>query len=100
MISAIVGLAVLLVISMSADGGAVNVAVTAFALAIVTTHEPVPEQPEPDQPPKAELLVGVASNVIVAPGAKAKAHVPPQLIPLGVLMTVAVPVPAFATVRV
>jgi len=88
-----------LVIARSADGRS-NVAVTDFAVSIVTTHEPVPEHPAPDQLAKVDPLAEIASNVTAAPGAKAKAHVPPQLIPLGVLMTVPVPVPAFVTVNV
>ena len=96
--SAIVGVAVL-VIARSADGRS-NVAVTDFAVSTVTTHEPVPEHPAPDQLAKVDPLAEIASNVTTVPGAKAKAHVPPQLIPLGVLMTVPVPVPAFVTVNV
>jgi hypothetical protein len=41
----------------------VKVAITFFAVSIVTTHTPVPEHPLPLQPVKVELVPLVAVNV-------------------------------------
>ena len=43
----------------------VNVAVMVVAPFIVVTHEPVPEQPPPDQPVKLVLTPGVATRVTI-----------------------------------
>jgi hypothetical protein len=75
----------------------VNVAVTAAAAFIVTVHGPVPVQ-APLQPVKAEPALGVAVRVTTVPLTKSAAHVAPQLIPAGLLVTVPVPVPARLTV--
>ena len=77
----------------------VNVAVTVVAAVSVTTHVPVPEHGAP-QPAKVEPAVGAAVNVTCVPLANGAAHVAPQLIPAGALVTVPVPVPAFVTVSV
>jgi hypothetical protein len=37
---------------------------------MVTTHDPVPEHPPPDQPVKVELVEGVAVRVTAVPLAK------------------------------
>ena len=51
------------------------------------------------QPPKAEAPFGVAVSVTEVPVAKARLHVEVQLMPVGELITVPVPVPAKVTVR-
>src|SRR5688572_24124064 len=73
-----------------------KVAVTALAVFIVTTQEPVPAQA--DHPVKVEPVAGVAVSVTEAPAAKLAEQVLPQLIPPPV--TVPLPVPALLTVRV
>lgn len=57
-----------------------------------------PLQPPPLQLVKVEPLVPAALSVTVVPVAKSAAHVPGQEIPLGILVTVPVPVPARLTV--
>jgi hypothetical protein len=47
-----------------------KVAVTVVAVFIVTTHDPVPEQPPPDQPVKVLSASGAAVSVTVAPSVK------------------------------
>ena len=44
-----------------------NVAVSDDTLFMVTTHDPVPVHPEPDQPAKDEPAEGVAAKVTDAP---------------------------------
>jgi hypothetical protein len=78
----------------------VNVAVTAAAAFIVTVHRPVPLQPPPLQPVNADPAFGVAVSVTTVPLTKSAAHVAPQLIPAGLLVTVPVPDPARVTVSV
>jgi hypothetical protein len=78
---------------------AANVAVTEVAAVTVTTQVPVPEQGAP-QPVNVEPVAGVAVSVTCVPLANGAAHVAPQLIPAGALVTVPVPVPAFVTVKV
>ncbi len=52
----------------SADGGSMlNVAVTDSLLFMVTTHVPVPPQPPPDHPAKADPAAGVAVRVTTVP---------------------------------
>ena len=43
-----------------------NVAVTVFAVSIVTMHWPVPEHPPPLHPANEEPATGIAVNVITA----------------------------------
>lgn len=74
-----------------------NVAVTVALAVGVTTHDPVPLQP-PDQPANVEPVLGAAVRVTGVPLAKLAVHVVPQLIPVGLLVTVPVPVPALCTV--
>jgi hypothetical protein len=70
-----------------------NVAVTdAFALS-VTVHAPVPLQ-APDQPPKVEVALAAADNVIAVPLGKLAVQVDPQLMPAGLLAMVPAPAPA------
>jgi hypothetical protein len=66
-------------------------------LAVIVT-EPL-EQPVPDQPANVEPEAGVAVKVTAAPLLKLAEQVLPQLMPAGELVTVPLPVPAFATVR-
>src|SRR5262245_6752243 len=75
-----------------------NVAVTVFALSTVTAQVPVPVQ-APDQPLNFEPLSGVAVKVTAVPGAYPSLQSRPQLMPLGALVIVPVPLPAFVTVR-
>src|ERR1041385_5439082 len=90
----------LTVIKESAAGGiALKVAPTDFAASMVTLHAPVPLQ-EPLQPADVEPVSGVAAKFTTAPFAKLAEHVVPQEIPAGELVTVPVPVPLLATVRV
>jgi hypothetical protein len=88
---------VLLTVSVYEVVVTLNVAVTVRAALIVTVHIPVPLQ-SPDQPVNVDPLLGVAVSVTEAPEVKLAEHVPPQLIPLG-LVTVPVPVPLFETDR-
>jgi hypothetical protein len=76
-----------------------NVAVTLVAAASVTTHVPVPEHGAL-QPLKVDPVAGAAVKVTCVPLANGAAHVAPQLIPAGALVTVPVPVPALVTVKV
>src|SRR5207245_4124328 len=87
-------------LTVSAKLGRLKVAVTVVAAETVTTHDPVPEQPPPLQPLKVEPAAGVAVSVTAVPLAKLAAHVAPQVIPAGELVTVPLPVPAGVTVRV
>jgi hypothetical protein len=54
-------------LTVSANGASAKVAVTVVAAVIVTTHEPVPLQPPPDQPLKIDPPAGVAVSVSIAP---------------------------------
>jgi hypothetical protein len=58
-----------------------------------------PVQPVPDQPANIEPDAAVAVSVTAAPLLKLAEQVLPQLMPAGELVTVPLPVPAFATVR-
>src|SRR5882724_11840233 len=75
----------------------VNVAVMVVAPNTVTVHDPVPLQ-SPPQPVKAEDAFGVAVRVTAVPLTKLAAHVAPQLMPAGLLVTVPEPAPAGETV--
>ena len=76
-----------------------KVAVTVVAAETVTTHDPVPEHPPPLQPVKVEPAAGVAVSVTAVPLPKLAAHVAPQVMPAGELVTVPLPVPALVMVR-
>ncbi len=82
----------------SALGAAVNCAVTVWFPFITTTQAPVPLQ-APPQPVKVDPPVGVAVSATVLPVGKFAMHPSPQLIPLGILVTVPVPVPDLVTAR-
>ena len=73
-----------------------NVAVTLRAAVIASVQPPVPEH-APLQPANVEPLAAVAPNVTEAPLAKLAMQVLPQLMPVGLEVTVPVPVPARVT---
>src|SRR6267142_1996575 len=75
-----------------------KVAVTVCAALIVTVQVPVPVQPPPLQPVKAEPAAGVAVSVTAVPLANEAEHVVPHEIPAGVLVMVPLPVPVLLTV--
>src|SRR5258705_12143977 len=75
-----------------------KVAVTPVAAASVTVQDPVPVQPPPLQPVKAELAPALAVSVTEGPLLKVAAHTGPQVMPAGLLLTVPGPRPAVATV--
>jgi phage tail protein X len=75
----------------------VNVAVTDVSDVRVITHVPVPEHPPPLQPVKVKSVPGVAVSVTLVLSGKGAAHVPGQLMPAGLLVTV--PVPTTVTER-
>jgi hypothetical protein len=71
-----------------------NAAETFVAAVTVTVQALVPEQPPPFHPPKYWPEPAVAVSVTCVLGAKSAEHVPGQLIPAGLLVTVPVPVTA------
>lgn len=75
-----------------------KVAVTASAALMVTLQVPVPEQ-APLQPAKVDPVAGVAVRVTTVPLLKLALQVPGQVMPLGLLLTVPVPVPARVTLK-
>jgi phage tail protein X len=75
-----------------------NVAVTDLAALMVTLHEPVPLH-APVQPAKVDPAVAFAVKVTTVPLAKFALHVLGQLMPLGLLLTLPLPVPAKVTER-
>ena len=83
--------------TVSGEVGTLNVAVTEVAAVRVTAQVLVPLQ-APDQPAKVEPVLGAAVSVTDVPKPKVALHVVPQLMPVGLLVTVPVPVPAFCTV--
>jgi hypothetical protein len=98
-VEVMVNVAVLVLVGVFVDES-VNVAVTAWATLIVTTHVPVPEQPPPLHPLKVEDPVAAAVRVTAVLYGKAYEQVEPQAIPVGLLVTVPLPVPALLTVKV
>lgn len=74
-----------------------NVACTATSEFTGTVQEPVPEQAAPVQPAKEEPAAAVAVRVTLVPESNCAAHVLPQLIPAGALVTVPAPAPLTAT---
>ena len=81
-----------------ATGPLLNVAASDLDELIVTAQAPAPVH-APLQPTNAELAAGVSFMVTTVPLVKFAAHVPGQLIPAGLLVTVPVPFPARVTVR-
>jgi|SRR6476620_967341 len=66
---------------------------------MATVHdEPGPPQPAPLNPLNVDSLVGVAVSVTLVPVANSAAHVPGQEIPLGLLVTMPMPLPPTVTV--
>jgi hypothetical protein len=89
----------LLMVSVNTWGGiGVNIAVTDLVVSMVTVQGPVPVQTPPDQPKKTVSAAGVAVNVTDVPLAYEAEQVAPQLIPLGVEVTVPDPNPTLVTV--
>jgi hypothetical protein len=76
---------------------AVKLAVTLVVALTATAQFPVPAQ-APLQPVKVEPAAGAAERVTFVPPATFALQMLPQLIPLGVEVTVPLPVPPFATV--
>ena len=68
-------------------------AVTVWSAFIVTVHAPVPLQPPPLQPVNVEPPVEAAVRATVLPIGKSAAQTVPQEMPLGLLVTVPVPLP-------
>jgi len=83
-------------------GGAevLKVAVTVIFLSIFTAQEPVPVQPPPLQPAKTDPEADTAVSVTVVPFENDPEQVVPQLMPLGLLVTVPLPVPFLVTLSV
>ncbi|MEK7702635.1 MAG: hypothetical protein AAB317_01555, partial [Nitrospirota bacterium] len=67
---------------------------------IVTVQVPVPGQPVSDQRAKTDPAAGVAANVTDVLDTNAVEQSVPQLIPVGLEVTVPDPDPALVTVRV
>ena len=81
-------------------GGSVDVlkaAAMVTLLLICTEQEPVPVQPPPLQPAKTDPEAGTAVSVTVVPPENDREQVVPQLMPLGLLVTVPLPVPFLVT---
>ena len=78
---------------------AVNVAVTDCAAVIET--EQMLEVPlhAPPHPVKVEPLAAMARTLTVVPEVKLAVQVAPQLMPVGELVTVPLPVPDFVTLK-
>jgi hypothetical protein len=80
-----------------AEAVVVKFAVTTTRVFPLTVHGAVPAQP-PLQPVKAAPDAAVAVRVTMLLVGKLAEHVAPHVMPAGLLVTVPVPVPAFATV--
>jgi hypothetical protein len=83
--------------SVNCWGELLNVAVQ-VKLALMATVPVV--QPEPDQPAKVEPAAGMAVKVTELPLLKVAEQMLPQLMPVGLLVTVPDPVPLFAIASV
>src|SRR5690349_5725175 len=84
----------------SVKGCRANVAVTAWAALLGAVQVPVPVQLPPLQPLKVEPVAGAAVKVTAVPLANAAEQVAPQEMPVGALVTVPVPAPAFVMASV
>jgi hypothetical protein len=73
-----------------------NVALTVLLALNVTVHAPIPLH-APDQPTKAEPAAAVGVRVTTVPVLKTALQVDPQLMPLGLLATVPLPLPDATT---
>src|SRR2546430_889023 len=78
----------------------VKVAVTLGACVMLTVQEPVPLHPAPRQLSNVESLAATAVSVTLGLELNGALHVLPQVIPVGLEVTVPLPVPSFTTVRV
>src|SRR5439155_981985 len=87
-------------LTMSVNLCRVKVAVTPWAAVTVTVQVPAPVQAPPLQPVKVEPAAGVAVKLTAVPLVKEAAHVAPQAMPAGALVTVPLPVPDLVTVSV
>jgi hypothetical protein len=87
-------------VTVSVKGDRAKVAVTEAAAFMVTMQVLVPEQPPPLQPVNVEPAAGAAVRVTTVPLVNDAAHVEPQEMPAGLLVTVPLPAPALDTVRV
>ena len=72
-------------------------AVIVMLLLICTVQEPVPVHPPPLQPAKTDPEAGAAVSVTAVPPENDLEQVVPQLMPLGLLVTVPLPVPFLVT---
>ena len=86
--------------TLNVSGIRVKSAVTDSTWFMVTVQVPVPEQPPPDQPAKLDPVAGEAVKVTLVPWSKLAEHVEPQLIPVGLEVTVPLPLPDFDTLKV
>jgi hypothetical protein len=77
----------------------VKVAVTVVAAVTDTVQVLVPEHTPPDHPEKVAPVPGVAVRTTLVPYANEVAQVAPQLMPVGVDVTLPLPVPARLMVR-
>src|SRR5262245_38678262 len=77
-----------------------KVAVTVVGPVRLTGHGSAPLQPPPVNSRSTEPDAGVPGRVTVEPARKSGAQLAPQSIPAGALVTVPLPDPALATVRV
>jgi hypothetical protein len=92
----------LVTVSVNVPGGGggaevLKVAVTVVFLLVLTAQEPVPVQPPPLQPAKTDPEAGSAVSVTVVFLENDPEQVVPQLMPLGLLVTVPLPAPFFVT---
>jgi hypothetical protein len=71
-----------------------NVAVTVVSAFTVTVHTAVPPQPPPLHPENVESEAAAAVRVTLVPATIVSEQSLPHVIPLGVLVTVPVPVPS------
>jgi hypothetical protein len=85
-------------VTVKANVVVLNVAVTASAAFIVTTHVPVPLHPAPLHPANVEPLPPVAVSVTTVALLKFAEQVEGHVIPAGLLVTVPEPDPASVTV--
>src|SRR5215831_846912 len=81
-------------LTVSAKGACVKVAVTEAAAFMVTTQVPLPVQPPPLQPAKVDPAAGAAVRVTMVP----EVSEVEQVVPEGELVTVPLPAPALLTV--
>src|SRR5687767_8492223 len=90
----------LLIVSVTRSGGAVstsNCGNAVKSLSSVMVQDPVPPHLGPFQPENVEPAAGVGVKVTTVPVGKLALQVPPQLMPLGALVTVPDPNPFFST---